>query len=199
MEQAKDYRYISVNYRMSSRHEGEEWLVREETQEGFPYNFVTNMGTTLEAFEAQLSDKMAGTDFDFVLSPEEAYGPHFSEGVHELPRSAFEINGKIDDRYIYVGAVVPLQNPDGERFNGTVVEITEASVWVDLNHPLAGCELRFEGQVLDNHVATATDVANMAKELSSDGGCCGGSCGGSCGGGCGGSCDGDSGCGGCKS
>ena len=35
------------------------------------------------------------------------------------------INGKLDKRYIYEGAVVPLQNADGERFNGTITEITE--------------------------------------------------------------------------
>ena len=106
---------------------------------------------------------------------------------HGLPL-AFFIEGKLDTEHIYEGAVVPLMNADGERFNGTIAEIKEKVVVVDLNHPLAGKELTFEGSVVENRVATNQEIQDY---LNSQGGC--GGCGGSCGGDCGGSC-GEGGC-----
>ena len=128
-----------------------------------------------------------------VLSEEEAYGPYIPEGVQEVPLEAFFIEGKLDTEHIYEGAVVPLMNADGERFNGTIAEIKEKAVVVDLNHPLAGKELTFEGSVVENRVATNQEIQDY---LNSQGGC--GSCGGCGGGDCGGSCGEGSCCGGCN-
>ena len=76
---------------------------------------------------------------------------------------------------------------DGERFNGTITEISEKEITVDLNHPLAGKPLNFVGTVTENREATNEEIQEMVKAMS--GGC--GSCGG-CGGG-----DCENGCSGC--
>jgi FKBP-type peptidyl-prolyl cis-trans isomerase SlyD len=92
----------------------------------------------------------------------------------------FCINGHFDHEHIYKDAIVPLQNDQGERFNGRVLEIGEEKVKMDLNHPLAGETLYFEGTVLENREATKEEVDHMMKHLT---GGCGGHCD-SCGGGC---------------
>ena len=154
------------------------------------------MGLTLDAFEAQITGLKKGDKFDFTLSVEEAYGPYVPEAVQSVPKNIFEIDGKLNTDYIYEGAVVPLQNSEGERFNGTITEIGEELITVDLNHPLAGKELNFVGEVTENREATTQEVADMVKMLT--GGGCGG-CGGGCkGGDCGGGCGGDCSCGGCN-
>ena len=84
----------------------------------------------------------------------------------------------------------PLMNADGARFNGTITDVKEDTVTVDLNHPLAGKALNFIGEVTENRDATKDEIQGMLNMLSGEGGCgCGcDSCGGGCGDDCG--CDG---------
>ena len=163
----------------------------EETADGDPFVFVSALGMTLDAFEAKIVPLKVGDKFDFTLTPEEAYGEYEASGKQKLPRKAFEINGKLDSRYICEGAVVPLASPDGARFNGTIVEIGEESITVDLNHPLAGKSLNFVGEVMESREATNEEVRDALNQITGCGGGCGGCGGGDCSG-----CN--SNCGGCK-
>ena len=137
------------------------------------------------------------SDHSIHRSIEEAYGEYEQEHVVEVPKEVFHVNGKFDNEQIYPGAVGPLTNGDGARFNGTIAEIANNTVTVDLNHPLAGKELHFIGEVTEMREATKEEIQQMLNMLSGEGGCgCGG-----CGGGCdeGGCCDSQKGgCCGCN-
>lgn len=186
-------KYITVAYELYTDFDGENQLVEKATAE-HPFQFISDMGTTLDAFEANIKPLEKGGKFDFTLSIDEAYGPYEQERVLELDKTVFTINGKFDTEHIYPGAVVPLMNADGARFNGTIVEIVDDKVVVDLNHPLAGKELHFVGEVVEHREATKEEIQDMLNMLSGEG--CGGSCGG-CGGGCGdegGCCSDEGGC-----
>ena len=101
----------------------------------------------------------------------------------------FCINGHFDHENIFVDAIVPLQNEDGNRFYGRVLEISADKVKMDLNHPLAGKTLEFKGTVLENRDATNDEIQHMLNQLSGEGCDCGchcGDCGDDCGGDCGG-------------
>lgn len=187
-------KYISVMYKLYTSVPGVEPELVEETAEGDPFIFVSALGMTLDAFENQIVPLSEGDKFDFTLAPDDAYGEYDDAGKQTLPRKAFEINGKLDSRFVFEGAVVPLSSADGARFNGTIVAIGEDSVTVDLNHPLAGKSLNFVGEVVSSREATNDEVRDALNQITG----CGGGCGG-CGGG---SCDGceskEGGCGGCK-
>lgn len=187
-------RYITVQYKLyAPMGEEKKTELIEETRADMPFQFISGMGMVLEALENHLHPLQAGEAFKITLSEDEAYGPYIPEGVQEVPLEAFFIEGKLDTEHIYEGAVVPLMNADGERFNGTIAEIKEKVVIVDLNHPLAGKALTFDGTVVENRPATNQEIQDY---LNSQGGC--GGCGGSCGGGdCGGSCGEGGCCGGC--
>ena len=188
-------KYITVAYKLYAPMQGNERELIEEATEERPFQFISALGMTLDAFEAQIAPLAPGAEFDIKLSTEDAYGPFVPEAVQKVPASIFMINGKIDKRYIYEGAVVPLQNADGERFNGTITEITEKEITVDLNHPLAGKELNFVGKVIESREASNQEIQDALNVLT--GGGCNGGCGG-CSGGCGSDCGGcDSGCGSC--
>ena len=195
MESAeKQNKYITVMYRLYiNDSEGKPELV-EETAEGDPFIFVSALGMTLDAFESQIVPLAAGESFDFTLAPDDAYGYYDEAGKQELPRKVFEIDGKLDSRFIFEGAVVPLSSADGARFNGTIVEVGEKSITVDLNHPLAGKSLNFVGKVIESREATNDEVRDALNQITGCGGGCGGCGGGSCDG-CGSKGDG---CGGCK-
>ncbi len=185
-------KYITVAYKLYAPMEGNERELIEEATKEVPFQFVSGMGMALDAFESNICPLQPGDSFDFTLTEDEAYGPHVPEGVQALPKHVFEVDGKIDSKYIYEGAVVPLQNNEGERFNGTISEITDTTITVDLNHPLAGKALTFVGSVIESREATKEELQECIQALTG-GGCggCGGGCnGGDCGGGCGGGCNG---------
>lgn len=180
-------KYITVAYELYTDFDGKRELVEKATTE-HPFQFISGLGTTLDAFEAQITPLEKGGKFDFTLSVDEAYGPYEQERVIELPKDTFKVNGHFDKERIYPGAVVPLMNADGARFNGTIAEVTDTTVTVDLNHPLAGKALNFVGEVTESREATKEEIQGMLNMLSGEGGCgCGCDS-------CGGGCDDDCGC-----
>jgi FKBP-type peptidyl-prolyl cis-trans isomerase SlyD len=59
-----------------------------------------------------------------------------------------------------VGAILPLQDNQGNRFQGQVVSVVEDSVIVDLNHPMAGQELHFKGQIINVRPANPEELSH---------------------------------------
>ena len=109
----------------------------------------------------------------------------------DLPKNIFEVDGKFDSDHIKEGNIVPLMTGDGQRVNASVVEIKPDVVVVDLNHPLAGADLIFEGEVIESRPATNEEIQELVKMMSGEGCGCGcDSCGDGgcndheCGGGC---------------
>lgn len=189
-------KYITVAYELYIETDGEKKLIEKAPTE-HPFQFISDMGTTLDAFEAQIKPLARGDKFDFTLSVDEAYGPYEKERVVEVSKDTFKVNGHFDKERIYPGAVVPLMNADGERFNGTIAEVKDDIIVIDLNHPLAGKALNFVGEVTENREATKEEIQGMLNMLSGEGGCGCGCCGDDCGeGGCG-EHEGGCGCGHC--
>lgn len=164
-------KYIAVAYQLYTKDkEGTRELVENATKEQ-PFQFVSGLGMTLDDFEKQIVDLQKGGEFEFELSPEQAYGEYEEERIIKVPRQTFEIDGRLDKQYIYEGAVVPLQNADGQRFNGLIQKIGDAEVTLDLNHPLAGKALIFIGEVVDTREATKEEITATLKMLTGEGGC----------------------------
>nr|WP_320039613.1 FKBP-type peptidyl-prolyl cis-trans isomerase [uncultured Bacteroides sp.] len=189
---------IVVSYELYVTEDGERDLVEKATPEQ-PFQFISGLGTTLDAFESQLTGLAIGDKFEFTISSTEAYGEYNEEHVIDLPKNIFEIDGRFDAERIFAGNVVPLMDADGNRMNATVVEVGNSNVKVDMNHPLAGEDLTFVGEVLESRTATNEEIQGMINVMSGEGGCgcgcdsCGDDCGcddkegheGSCGSGCG--------------
>lgn len=174
---------ISVSYQLYDVTDGQNELL-EQTTDDRPFSFISGLGIALDAFEKQIVAHGQGENFDFTLTPAEAYGDYVDERVIDLDKSIFTIDGHFDDKHVYPDAIIPLQNENGQRFNGQVVEVTTDKVKIDLNHPLAGRTLNFRGQVIENREASNDELAAYVQQL--QGGC----------GGCGGGCDDcESGCG----
>ncbi len=171
-----DSKYITVAYKLYAPMQDNERELIEEATRKVPFQFVSALGMTLDAFESQVAQLEAGQTFDITLSESEAYGPYVPEAVQKVPADIFEIDGKIDSRHIYEGAVVPLQNSEGERFNGTITKIAGKEITVDLNHPLAGKQLNFVGEVIESRIATNKEIQDALNQLTGCG-CGDGSCG----------------------
>ena len=185
-------KYITVAYKLYTIEDGEKDFVEEANAE-HPFQFISGLGMSLETFEGQIKDLKAGDKFDFTIPASGAYGEYDNDHVIDLPKEVFIIEGKFDSERVVEGAIIPLMTAEGQRINGSVVEVKEDVVVMDMNHPLAGCDLNFTGEVMVSRPATNEELAEVARMMS--GGSCGcDSCGGDCGDGdCGDGC----GCGGC--
>lgn len=188
-----DNKYISVAYKLYTVEDGEREFT-EEAPAAHPFQFISGLGMTLEDFENELQNLNPGDTFDFTIPADKAYGAYNEEHVIDLPKEIFLVDGKFDNEHIVAGAVVPLMTNEGQRINGSVVEVKEDVVVMDMNHPLAGCDLNFVGEVVTNREATSAEISEAIQMMS--GGCGGGCCGGGCGDGeCGDSCGcGEGGC-----
>lgn len=182
-------KFLSVSYQLYSIDDDGQKQLEEQTQHGRPFQFISGYGFSLDAFEQKIAALQQGEQFDFTLTPAEAFGEYFDEGVHTLKRDMFMVDGRFDEKNIYPGAVITLMDSDEKRFMARVTEVKADSVVVDTNHPLAGLSLQFVGQVLENREATPEELQQMLHHMSCG---CGGDCNcddcgdGGCGGGCGG-------------
>ncbi|MGI6222562.1 MAG: FKBP-type peptidyl-prolyl cis-trans isomerase [Prevotella sp.] len=170
MEQKKNM--IAVSYELHDSGTADNALI-EKTEEGRPFVFMSNSNMVLDDFERAIAPLKKGDNFDFTLTPDRAYGEYVAERVIDLDKQLFFVDGKFDDEHIKVGGVVPLQNDNGDRFMGSVVEIGDDKVKIDLNHPLAGKSLHFTGSVLENRPATEEELKQLEQMMK---GGCGGGC-----------------------
>jgi len=130
----------------------------ETVKEEKPFVFLYGAGLMLPKFEENLDGLQAGDKFEFTLKCDDAYGSATEEAVMDLPKNIFEVEGKIEDGLLKEGNVIPMQNNEGQKFNGVVVEVADETVKMDFNHPLAGDDLHFEGQIMEVREATKEEI-----------------------------------------
>lgn len=184
--------YITVAYKLFAILDGRKEML-EEAPAAHPFQFITGMGYTLDRFEKEIEQLHEGDHFAFTIPCAEAYGEREEENVHVVSKTMFTLpNGQFDSENIYPGNIIMLNDQEGNRFYANVGEITEDKVVLDLNHPHAGKDLTFEGQVIEMRPATNEEITRLATAMSGHG--CGGGCE-SCGG-CGGHEDEEDCCGG---
>jgi len=109
-----------------------------------PLEFTLSEGQVSPGFDAGISGMEVGEKKTIEIPADQAYGPHFAEGVMVVDRREFP-----EDRYPEVGVQLQMRQPDG---SGMIVRVTcadEKSVTLDANHPLAGQDLIFDVELVD--------------------------------------------------
>ncbi|MDE7388245.1 MAG: FKBP-type peptidyl-prolyl cis-trans isomerase [Muribaculaceae bacterium] len=181
MEKIKPGKFVELGYDLYEvAPDGTQTLVHQ-TDKADPERLV--FGVTpgvIVPLEHAIEGLGAGEKFDITVKAADAFGPVDPEQVVDLEKEIFEVDGKFDAEMVKPGAVVPMMTANGYRVMGRVVEVTPTHVKMDFNHPLAGKDVRFNGEILVVRDATAEELAPAQ-------GCCGGGC--NCGdGGCEGGC-----------
>jgi FKBP-type peptidyl-prolyl cis-trans isomerase SlyD len=125
-----------------------------------PLTFLFGTGGLLPKFEENLSGLNAGDSFEFLLHSEDAYGPVVESAIVHVPKTVFEVDGKIDESLMQIGNNVPMMDSEGRRLNGKVIAIVGDAVEMDFNHPMAGTDLFFKGKVTDIRNATDEELAH---------------------------------------
>ena len=108
-----------------------------------PLEFTLGEGRVIPGFE----QAVVGMDLNetkTVKIPEgKAYGPHREELVAEVDRSQLPADLKPE-----IGQQLQGSQPDGQVVVATVTDVSESSVTLDANHPLAGKDLTFDIQLV---------------------------------------------------
>jgi FKBP-type peptidyl-prolyl cis-trans isomerase SlyD len=137
---------ISVQYKLHA--DGPDGELIEETRPGEPLEFIMGEDPMIPKFENALMGLIAGDQFKINIVAAEAYGEEDENLFVEFPKSNFIEEGEIDDELFQEGEIIPMETPDGELVEGVVCEVKLNSIILDFNHPLAGEDLYFEGEIV---------------------------------------------------
>ena len=108
-----------------------------------PLEYIHGSGQIIPGLERSLEGLKPGDEQKVHVGPDDAYGPIHPQAIIQVPRE------QIQDRNVEAGMILSAKNDDGQTMQGVVTEVTENSVTVDFNHPLAGKELYFEILIID--------------------------------------------------
>lgn len=128
--------------------------VLDSSSEAQPLEYLHGHGNIIPGLEDQLTGKKVGARLTAVIPPEDAYGLRNEGLVEAVPRDQFP-----PDQDIQVGMQFAAQTPDGE-VRVTIAEVSDKTVKVDGNHPLAGVELHFDVTVLAIRDALREEIAH---------------------------------------
>ena len=104
-----------------------------------PLEFAVGSGQVIAGMDAGLPGMTVGDKKRLEIPSVDAYGPLNPEARQAIPRE-----GIPDDIPLELGTQLQMQSPEGHVLPVTVVEVTEATVTLDANHPLAGKDLNFD-------------------------------------------------------
>ncbi|MFA9389085.1 MAG: peptidylprolyl isomerase [Prolixibacteraceae bacterium] len=151
--------------------------VIEQTPAEQPLKFVFGLGSMLPMFESNLAGYEQGQDFEMELKAKDAYGEIDESAVVELEKEIFVIDGVFDEERFSLGSQVPMQTSNGQRLNGKVIAVEDKTLTMDFNHPLAGIDLYFTGNIIEVREATEEELAPSMGCGCGSGGCGSESCG----------------------
>lgn len=138
---------VTLTYTLRADNENGEIIQKVDNDRPFVHMFGN--GTLLPAFEENLSGLAVGDKFGFPLTPDQGYGVVSEEAIIDLEKEIFVMDGKFNEELVAVGKVLTMQDQNGNPLEGLILEVGEKTVKMDFNHPLAGKNLHFSGEVLE--------------------------------------------------
>ena len=104
-----------------------------------PLSFIVGKGEVITGFEEAVDGMYQGESKTVTIPFVEAYGASDPGLIEELERSKLP-----EDVELTVGGQLEVTHEDGTIFRLMVVALTEETVTLDGNHPLAGKDLTFD-------------------------------------------------------
>lgn len=138
-EQAKIGDTVSVHYtgRLS------DGQVFDSSEGHEPLSFVVGAKQVIEGFENGVMGMSVGDKKTIEIKSEQAYGERIEGLSQAVPRENLRMD--VDPE---VGMSFLVQTPDGQQMPVSITEVTDETVTLDANHPLAGKDLTFDIEVM---------------------------------------------------
>lgn len=109
-----------------------------------PLLFIIGRQEVIPGFDLATVGMVRGEKKTVTISSDEAYGP-----FHEKLVETVELSKLPNDLELSVGGQLEVTREDGQVMYFFINELTDTTVTLDANHPLAGKELTFEIEMLE--------------------------------------------------
>ncbi len=117
-----------------------------------PLAYIHGTESLVPGLEKHLEGKKAGDSITVSITPEEGYGERNEHLTQAVPREVFQFDGEIE-----VGMRFEAETANGTDLV-TVIDVSDDTITVDGNHPLAGQTLNFVVQVMSIRDATKEEL-----------------------------------------
>jgi len=118
--------------------------VFDSSREREPLEFKLGEGKLIPGFEKAVVGMNVGDTSKVTIPSDEAYGEKREDMVIDVDRGQIPPDIKPE-----VGQQLQIQQKDGGTIPVVITEVTDETVQLDANHPLAGQDLTFEIEVVD--------------------------------------------------
>ncbi len=109
-----------------------------------PLEFTVGAGQIIKGFEEAVVGMEIGQEKEITIQPNEAYGRHNPELVKEMPKDCFP-----EDQEVSVGMIFMMDLENGKQIPIRISKVSEDTVTIDLNPPLAGKTLIFKIKIVE--------------------------------------------------
>lgn len=117
----------------------EDGQVFDSSEGGEPLEFKVGAGEVIKGFDDGVEGMSVGDKKRIEIESDEAYGERIEGLVQTVSRAGLNL-----DEEPRVGMSLVMQLPDEQQIPVAVTEVTEDSITLDANHPLAGEKLIFD-------------------------------------------------------
>lgn len=116
----------------------------DSSEGGEPLAFTLGGNEVIAGFDQAIVGMAVGESKTIIIQPEEAYGERNEDYVQTIARDQIRLG--VEPR---VGMEIEMRTPDGMTIPLLISEVTDSTVTVDANHPLAGQQLHFDLRLVD--------------------------------------------------
>lgn len=109
-----------------------------------PLEFTLGTGQVIVGFDKAVDGMLVGENKTVNIPCDEAYGPSNPDARQDFPRDKVP-----DDVPLEIGTRLQLSGPSGQPIMVVVAEVTDETVVLDGNHPLAGQDLTFALELVE--------------------------------------------------
>ncbi len=119
-----------------------------------PLAFTVGAGQVIPGFDQALAGMQIGDTRQVVIPPDQAYGERVKELVQTIGRDQFHLGDVAPE----VGMAIEMHTPQGS-IPLVITALTDTTVTLDANHPLAGEQLHFSLTLVE--IASASPLIVM--------------------------------------
>jgi len=113
--------------------------VFDSSQDRDPIEFTLGQKQVIDGFDTAVTGMEVGETRSVSLTPDEAYGQPRDELVGTVDRDRLP-----EELTPEVGMFLQAQSPDGQVNDVKITDVSDDTITIDANHPLAGQNLHFD-------------------------------------------------------
>ncbi len=140
MVQAKKGDTVKVHYTGTL----EDGTMFDTSAEREPLKFTVGGGEVIAGFDTAVIEMSIGDKKVTVIPADQAYGEHSKDLVTDVDRERFPADMELE-----IGQQLQVGLQDGNQAVVMIVDLSDTSVTLDANHPLAGQQLTFEIELVE--------------------------------------------------